>query len=314
MVNRMSVVVVFTALLCALGTVGCDDPRPPTGPTSTGPPSPPPPSSPPLPILRVGGITPNKVATVVPTTVTIYGEGFVADARVSFGGIPATLVTFDDGVLTAVTPAHPPGQVDVIVTTPDGRSARLTGGLTFEAAPPGVPAIQSVSPALGPTSGGTWLRILGSGFDFGTSATVGGVPARTYIESNQILNVKTPPHAAGRVDIVVMRPDGEARLVGGFTYAPLSSFNFNGVWKGIADGDPEEIEDLSFTITNGLLVSVSCGSQTLTLSPAFPVSGGEFSYRRDEAVSMSGRMLSVSEASGDIHFARCRMGWIATKQ
>jgi subtilisin-like proprotein convertase family protein len=52
------------------------------------------------------------------TTVTIKGTKFGGTTAVTFGGQPATNVTVvDSTTITAVTPAHAPGSVDVIVTT-----------------------------------------------------------------------------------------------------------------------------------------------------------------------------------------------------
>jgi hypothetical protein len=51
------------------------------------------------------------------TTVTVHGYGFASGATVSFGGDPATHVTVvSSTTITAVTPAHPVGTVDVTVT------------------------------------------------------------------------------------------------------------------------------------------------------------------------------------------------------
>lgn len=68
------------------------------------------------------------------TPVTITGTGFVAGAQVTFGGVAATAVTVAGGgtSLTAVTPAHAAGVVDVEVTNPDKQSAVLKNGFTYQ--------------------------------------------------------------------------------------------------------------------------------------------------------------------------------------
>ena len=97
---------------------------------------------------RVGPLTWPEAA------VTITGTGFTGTTGVTFGGTPATGVTVvDDTTITATTPAHAPGAVDVVVTTPAGPSE--PGDFTFDA----VPAITSVAPASGPETGGTDVTI-----------------------------------------------------------------------------------------------------------------------------------------------------------
>ena len=55
-------------------------------------------------------------------TVTLTGSGLRPDTQVLFGGTPATGVTVNPAgtQLTALTPAHPAGPVDVAVSTPGG--------------------------------------------------------------------------------------------------------------------------------------------------------------------------------------------------
>ena len=80
-----------------------------------------------------------------------------------------------------MTPTHEAGPVEIVVTNPDGLSGRLTGRFTFEVAPAGTPSIESISPTLGVTTGGTWVEIFGTGFHFGSSVKVDGVIVRTFL-------------------------------------------------------------------------------------------------------------------------------------
>ncbi len=78
--------------------------------------------SPPFPI--VAGISPSRGGTSGGTTVTITGSDFSGASSVTIGGVPATGVTVvSQSEITAVVPAHGPGTVDVVVTTPNGTSA-----------------------------------------------------------------------------------------------------------------------------------------------------------------------------------------------
>jgi len=64
-------------------------------------------------------------------TVTLTGTGFVAGATVSFGGLAATNVTVVNGTtLTAITPAHGAGVVDVSVVS-SGVTVTLVQAYTY---------------------------------------------------------------------------------------------------------------------------------------------------------------------------------------
>ena len=64
--------------------------------------------------------------------VTLVGSGFVAGTTVSFGGVPAAVVSQASGVLTVQAPAHAAGAVDVVARTPTGLTAMVSGGYTYE--------------------------------------------------------------------------------------------------------------------------------------------------------------------------------------
>jgi hypothetical protein len=72
------------------------------------------------------------------TKVTISGNRFQLGARVFFGDAPASSVNFSSGQeLVAVTAAHATGVVEVIVTNPDGGTARVANAYRYN--PPGTP-------------------------------------------------------------------------------------------------------------------------------------------------------------------------------
>ncbi|MFL6213183.1 MAG: IPT/TIG domain-containing protein [Blastocatellia bacterium] len=82
----------------------------------------------------VSGVSPNSGPTAGGSSVTITGANFVSGATVSFGGTAATNVVISNATtITAATPAHAAGAVDVTVTNPDGQSGTLTGGFTYTA-------------------------------------------------------------------------------------------------------------------------------------------------------------------------------------
>src|SRR4029450_9733682 len=99
---------------------------------------------------------------------------FLSGAVASFGGAPASGMTFVNATtLTATTPAHASGAVNVGVTNPDGKSAARAGGFTYLAPP----TVTGVSPASGSPAGGTVVTISGTNFATGALVSFGGTSA-----------------------------------------------------------------------------------------------------------------------------------------
>jgi hypothetical protein len=91
-------------------------------------------SGPPL----ASAIVPTTGVTPGGTKVTIAGTGFFAGATVTMGGQAATnVVVVSSTEITARTPAHAAGPVDVTVTNLDGQSVAVTSAFTY--VPPVVP-------------------------------------------------------------------------------------------------------------------------------------------------------------------------------
>ncbi len=107
-------------------------PAPPPTPPAPGPAAP-----------TLSGVAPSSGPTAGGTAVTLSGTGFVSGATVTFDGTPASNVSVANATtITAATPSHAAGAVDVAVTNPDGQSARRSGGFTYEApAPPPSPVV-----------------------------------------------------------------------------------------------------------------------------------------------------------------------------
>ncbi|MGZ6887194.1 MAG: beta strand repeat-containing protein, partial [Acidimicrobiia bacterium] len=160
-----------------------------------------------VPAPTVTSVTPSSGSTSGGTSVTIAGTDFTGATAVSFGGTAAASFTVDNaGQITASSPAHAAGTVDVTVTTPSGTSA--TGAadqFTFVSGP----TVTSVTPSSGPASGGTSVTIAGTGFTGATAVKFGGTAAAsfTFNNANQI-TATAPAHAAGTVDVTVTTPAG----------------------------------------------------------------------------------------------------------
>jgi hypothetical protein len=121
------------------------------------------------PTPTVSSITSASGPTVGGASVTISGTNFVAGATVMFGGVPATNVTVASGTsITATTPAHNAGPVNVTITNPDGQFATLQGAV-------------ALLPNPSFESGATW-KFVGTG-----SAVVMDDPANAQDGSNYAL-------------------------------------------------------------------------------------------------------------------------------
>jgi uncharacterized protein (TIGR03437 family) len=115
--------------------------------------------------------------------------------------------------------------------------AKITGAVTFAVmattiafAQPCTPKIDSVTPALGPSTGGTTVTITSpyvyACWPFeplpGVIVTFGGVPAQVIATSTTQLVVIAPPHAPGTVD-VAFSSYGTATKTQAFTFVDAPS-------------------------------------------------------------------------------------------
>ncbi len=143
----------------------------------------------------ISSVSPSSGPAAGGTSVTIAGSGFTGATDVSFGGTPAASYTVDgDAQITATSPAHLAGTVDVSVTGPGGTSA-ISGAdeFTFVA----TPTITSVSPTSGPDAGGTSVTITGTGLTGATDVSFGATAAASFtVDSDTQITATSPAHAA----------------------------------------------------------------------------------------------------------------------
>ena len=159
-------------------------------------------------------ISPASGSTAGGTSVTISGTGFTGATAVTFGGTAATFTVKSATQITATTPAHAAGTVNVVVTTPGG-TATGTNKYTYVTSGP---TLTSISPASGSTAGGTSVTISGTGFTGATAVTFGGTAATFTVKSATQITATTPAHAAGTVNVVVTTPGGTATGTNKYTY------------------------------------------------------------------------------------------------
>ena len=178
-----------------------------------------------LPAAVITSLVPDNGPEAGGTAVTITGTGFTGATDVTFGGTSAASVIVDsDTQITAVTPLHAPGSVDVIVLSPNGNSA--PGLFTFNP----LPVASALTPDNGPETGGTAVTITGTGFTGATSVTIDAIPVPYVVVDDTTVTFTTPAHAVGPVPVVVTGPGGAS--------APLD-FTFTDVPDAVITGlDP----------------------------------------------------------------------------
>ncbi len=149
------------------------------------------------------------------TSVTITGTNLTGATAVTIGGTAATNVTVVNAtMITATTPAHAAGTVDVAVTTTGGTG---TGTNLFTYVTP--PTVTAISPTSASTAGGTSVTITGTNLTGATAVTIGGTAATNVTVVNATtITATTPAHAAGTVDVAVTTAGGTGTGTNLFTY------------------------------------------------------------------------------------------------
>ncbi|MFX0578981.1 IPT/TIG domain-containing protein [Nocardia nepalensis] len=167
-----------------------------------------------LAVPSLSSISPSQGATSGGTSVVLAGSGFTGATAVTFGGAAATSFTVDsDAQITAVAPAGT-GIVSVNVTGPSGTSNAVPYVYVV------VPTITSISPASGPTSGGTSVVVTGTGFTGPLTVRFGATSTTFTIDSATQITAVAPADSAGAVQVTVTGSGGTSNGVV-YTYVPV---------------------------------------------------------------------------------------------
>lgn len=242
--------------------------------------------------------------------VVLRGRGFDDASQARFGGRdvqPADHRLIDDRRLEVVVPAGEVGPVDVELTV-DGATVVLEDGYTYE------PIF--VDPDSGAVAGGTFVTITGSGtnFETGDTVTFGRTECTDVnVVSPTVITCRTPPSAAGTVDVTVRdAEDGrEVAATDAYTYYDSTDPFSGGLGGGPIEGainitvidamtgapvpDAYAIvgEDLS-TVHQGLTDSL--GQITFSgpdVMPPATVHISKFCYERTSVVAFDARDVTV---------------------
>jgi len=186
---------------------------------------------------------PPRIHTIIPDTgITTGGETIVVLVQsqsglkpqvtgLLFASVPSPSVVEDPTypvsvsawhAYKVVTPPNVAGSAALTLLSTEGSFHSLIP-FTYTAPPaPQPPAVTSVSKSIGPTIGGTAVRIAGTGLGDATAVHFGSVPAQSFDvtmdESKAIvIDAVTPPNQ-GAVPITVTTPRGVSSAVGAPTF------------------------------------------------------------------------------------------------
>jgi hypothetical protein len=174
----------------------------------------------PQPPPTIMSITPTLGSSAGGTSVNIVGTNFSGTTGVTFADAAAGRFTVNSATsITATTPAHAVGLVDVAVTTPVG-TAKAKAIFSYVLPPlQAKPAIIGVAPASGEIAGGVSVTITGTNLAETSSVTFGGTRASAFaVNSATSITAITPAHAAGAVDVAASAPQGTATVKSAFIY------------------------------------------------------------------------------------------------
>ena len=118
-------------------------------------------------------VTPSIAYSSGGTAITIYGKNFLANAKAYVDGQLCTGATVDvrNSVVSCIAPAiDKEGLLDIKIENVDGQYSILKGGINYHKAP----TITSITPADGPTRGGTRITVKGTSFYPGAIIDLGG--------------------------------------------------------------------------------------------------------------------------------------------
>ncbi len=268
----------------------------------------------------VSKVEPKAGPTGGGSAVTITGSALTGATAVEFGETSASFEVVSPTEIKATAPAGS-GPVDVTVTTPGGATATSADDeFDFES----VPSVTKVEPSEGPTTGGTPVKIIGTGFGEDATAKIGGVELiEAHVVSEKEITGKTPPGSAGPAGVVVSDAGGSSSGGPSYTYAPPSGCTESwaraesGSWNVAANWSPEKIPTssddvcittagaLPYTVTltgsasvKSLTLGATSGSSKQTLLVGGPATSGTLKLSANSAINRAG-VLDLEGGSGN---------------
>ncbi len=212
--------------------------------------------------------------------VTITGANFLAGATVSFGGTAATGVTvINTSSITATTPAHAAGAVNIVVTNGDAQSGILPNGYTYTSLADFTITASAFSPATVAAGGAATSTITISplnGFNGAVSLSCSGIAPRATPAPTCSFSPNSVANGSGTSTLTVSTTAATTA-----SRAPQSKGIFYAMWlpigglmvlgTGFTSGKKRFLCSLfGCLLFSGLIFLVACGGG----SSSFGGSGG----------------------------------------
>lgn len=189
----------------------------------------------------ITSISPAIGNTAGGTTATITGTNLTGLSSVAFGGTVGTSLTpISPTSATVVAPAIAAGTYDVVITNASG-SATLAASYTAQPV-----SVQSITPSIGTTAGGTAITVRGIGLTGTTALTIGGTTCTSIVVVNDTtVTAVTPAKAIATYNVVITAPGGSATVTNGWdSWTAIAAFGANllvdyesGVGMTVASGN-----------------------------------------------------------------------------
>ena len=198
---------------------------------------------------------------------TIEGTNLAGAEWVEFGTKKVEASEFLAESATEIeleSPERAAGTVDVTVTTPEGTSATSAADEYTFVAPP---AVTGVSPASGPTAGGTTVTITGLRLGGASKVTFGEAEAAIVSDSASQIVATAPAHGAGAVDVRVTTIGGTSGKFAADEYTYVAPQSLTVGTAGTGSG--------SVSCNGGACAPSYPYGSSLTLTAA-PASGSSF--------------------------------------
>jgi hypothetical protein len=254
------------------------------------------------------------------TSETVTGVGFLGATSVDFGPLAASSFTVvDDTTITVTTPADPislgDDTVDVSVTSAAGTGAPSSADqYTYVVAP----VITSVSPDIGPLTGGTPVTITGTGLTGATSVSFGEITVYGVPTSDTSMTVTSPAgESLEAVDLSVTTIGGTSARsrADQFTYrAPIACSKLSGTLGGsitVSGCSPGTAGYAKAVLDpTGTFFTWSKSGRTTTVSLGTPTSPGQGACAKghveyDFSGTVAGGTSSYTTAGDPIYGTTC---------
>src|ERR1700688_65381 len=161
----------------------------------------------------VQSVRPQVGSTAGGNQVTISGADFTNVTAVDFGSTPATDFLVDSpNAITAVTPAHAAGTVDITVTILGGSTSPIDPAdqYTFKL---NLPVVTSIVFDVGNVVGGEQVTITGKLLLSAATVAFGSTASPSITVKSSTMSVaKAPPGAEGTVEVNVQTSKGSSAL------------------------------------------------------------------------------------------------------